>query len=88
MMASGSPNTLAELKALKTVAALRQRAESVGVPTQQIEDARDADDPKSALIALITASAGPSALRALPALNAMTVGALRQRAKSVGVPAE
>jgi hypothetical protein len=37
-----------------SVGELRQRAVDLGAPTQQIEDARDGDDPMSELIALIT----------------------------------
>jgi hypothetical protein len=37
-----------------SVGGLRQRAASAGVAAQQIEDARDGDDPQGMLIALIT----------------------------------
>jgi hypothetical protein len=47
---------MADLSAMG-VGDLRQRAASVGVAAQQIEDARDSDDPKGELIALITAAA-------------------------------
>ena len=42
----------AELKQLK-MPELRQRATAAGVPADAVEEARDADDPKSALIELI-----------------------------------
>eukprot|EP01047_Picozoa_sp_COSAG01_P121506 COSAG01_NODE_50303_length_364_cov_1.000000_1_plen_88_part_01 len=48
-----SSREMADLNSMD-VDALRQRAASVGVPDQQIEDARDADHPQSELIALIT----------------------------------
>eukprot|EP01047_Picozoa_sp_COSAG01_P065953 COSAG01_NODE_9009_length_2583_cov_6.595008_1_plen_255_part_00 len=64
-----------------SVGGLRQRAASAGVAAQQIEDARDSDDPKGELIALISAAAPP-------ALNTMSVGGLRQRAASAGVAAQ
>jgi hypothetical protein len=68
---------MADLSAM-SVGDLRQRAASAGVAAQQIEDARDGDDPKGELIALITGAE----------LGSMSVGDLRQRAASAGVPAQ
>jgi hypothetical protein len=62
---------------------LRRRAAAVGVPAQQIEDARDGDDPKSELIGLINAAAAPP-----PALDTMSVRGLRQHAASAGISDE
>jgi hypothetical protein len=42
----------AELEQLK-MPELRQRATAAGVPADSVEDARDADDPKAAMIELI-----------------------------------
>eukprot|EP01047_Picozoa_sp_COSAG01_P006390 COSAG01_NODE_230_length_21075_cov_13.811603_29_plen_563_part_00 len=67
----------AELSTMN-VGALRQEAASKGVPAQQIEAARDSDDPKGALIALMRQAE----------LRTMNVGALRQEAASKGVPAQ
>ena len=41
--------------AQKSVRELREQATSIGVSNDQVEDARDADDPKAELIALIVA---------------------------------
>eukprot|EP01047_Picozoa_sp_COSAG01_P002187 COSAG01_NODE_56_length_31088_cov_39.354771_23_plen_182_part_00 len=71
---------MADLSAM-SVGDLRQRAASAGVAAQQIEDARDSDDPKGELIALINAAAPP-------ALNTMSIRDLRQRAASAGVAAQ
>jgi hypothetical protein len=65
-----------------SVGVLRQRAASAGVAAQQIEDARDGDDPQGALIDLINAVAPPVLI------STMSVGDLRQRAASVGVVAQ
>jgi hypothetical protein len=69
---------MADLSSM-TLVDLRRRAADVGVPASQIEDARDGDDPKRELIALITAAAPP--------LSSLGVGELRRRAASAGVPA-
>jgi hypothetical protein len=73
-----SPKQMADLSSM-TLVDLRRRAADVGVPASQIEDARDGDDPKRELIALITAAAPP--------LSSLGVGELRRRAASAGVPA-
>jgi hypothetical protein len=54
--AERQPEPEQSIKHLSTmnVRALRQQAASAGVSAQQIEDARDSDDPKGALISLIT----------------------------------
>ena len=41
-----------------TVRELRERAAAVGVDAQAIEEARDAHDPRAAMIALIESSRG------------------------------
>jgi hypothetical protein len=73
---------------------LRQRATSVGVDAAAIEHARDSDDPKAAIIALIVARAQSKETGAdhdsqhhQAMLAALNVGQLRQRATSVGVDA-
>jgi hypothetical protein len=66
-----------------TVGALRQRAADVGVPAEQIEEARDSADPKGALIALINASQTHDQLNHTQELDEPY-----QRALDLGVSAE
>jgi hypothetical protein len=75
-----------ELTALN-VGQLRQRAASVGVDAAAIEHARDSDDPKAAIIALIEAVPPPPAPVKAAELQVMTVGQLRKRASESGVDA-
>jgi sRNA-binding protein len=69
------------------VGQLRQRAASVGVDAAAIEHARDSDDPKAAIIALIEAVPPPPAPVKAAELQVMTVGQLRKRASESGVDA-
>ena len=59
-----------------TVKELRSRAEAAGVSEDAIEEARDSDEPKESLIALIVAAAEE--------LSGLTVKELRSRAKAAG----
>jgi hypothetical protein len=80
-MASGSPTTLAELRALKP-RQLRERATSLGATAQQVEAAQDEDDVKSALLRInleFTSTLDVEELRAMKA------PALRERAVAAGV---
>jgi hypothetical protein len=81
-----APRTMSDLSTMN-VGTLRQRAVSAGVAAQQIENARDSDDPKGELIALINNHAAAAASVARPALSTMSAGTLRQHAESAGVPA-
>jgi hypothetical protein len=80
-MTSGSPTTLAELRALKP-RQLRERATSLGATAQQVEAADDEDDVKSALLRInleFTSTLDVEELRAMKA------PALRERAVAAGV---
>ena len=72
-----------------SVGALRKEAAAAGVDKDAIEDARDGDDPRGKLIALIMSEkqkAPAIDLGALQAnLGAMSVGELRKRAAADGV---
>ena len=65
-----------------SVGALRQHAASLGVDAALVDVARDSSDPKTQLIQLIEALA-PPAIEV--ALEAMSVGELRQRCAALGV---
>ena len=65
-----------------TVRELRVQATAAGVPPDAIEEARDADDPKATLLALI-AAAKPDPV----ALQALDLKDLRAKAAAAGVPA-
>jgi hypothetical protein len=72
-----------ELQAL-SVGELRQRAAAVGVDPALVEQARDGDDPKGDLVALILQHA-PAAIPDANELAGLSVGALRQRCASLGI---
>ena len=83
----------AELELLR-LKELRGRAKAAGISTDALEDAADSDDPKSAVIELLTAdqlateqhtSGAMVALRA--ELEAMRFKELRERAQESGVAA-
>ena len=61
---------------------LRAQAAAAGVPPRVIEEARDADDPKAALLALIAAAKPDPA-----ALQTLNLKDLRAKAAAAGVPA-
>jgi hypothetical protein len=61
---------------------LRAQAAAAGVPPRVIEEARDAGDPKAALLALIAAAKPDPA-----ALQALNLKDLRAKAAAAGVPA-
>ena len=61
---------------------LRTQAAAAGVTPDAIEEARDADDPKAALLALIAAAKPDPA-----ALQALNLKDLRAKAAAAGVPA-
>jgi hypothetical protein len=61
---------------------LRAQATAAGVPPDAIEEARDADDPKAALLALIAAAKPDPA-----ALQTLNLKDLRAKAAAAGVPA-
>jgi hypothetical protein len=61
---------------------LRAQAAAAGVPPDAIEEARDADDPKAALLALIAAAKPDPA-----ALQTLNLKDLRAKAAAAGVPA-
>ena len=61
---------------------LRAQATAAGVPPDAIEEARDADDPKAALLALIAAAKPDPA-----ALQILNLKDLRAKAAAAGVPA-
>ena len=65
-----------------TVRELRVQAAAAGVPPDAIEDARDADDPKATLLALIAAAKPDPA-----ALQGLNLKDLRAKAAAAGVPA-
>ena len=65
-----------------TVRELRVQATAAGVPPDAIEEARDADDPKATLLALIAAAKPDPA-----ALQTLNLKDLRAKAAAAGVPA-
>ena len=71
----------AELEAL-SVGELRQQCAVLGTDPARVELARDSDDPKSELIALLLELAPPATDAS--ALAGMSVGALRQRCAALG----
>eukprot|EP01043_Picozoa_sp_COSAG02_P030494 COSAG02_NODE_1948_length_10297_cov_13.589429_2_plen_224_part_00 len=84
-MAAPADMPPAEDLSAMTVKQLRDRAASVGVSANQIEDARDSDDPKGELIKLIVgqrAPAGPTRAE----LQVLDVKGLRTKATAAGVP--
>eukprot|EP01045_Picozoa_sp_COSAG04_P015047 COSAG04_NODE_1165_length_7994_cov_50.104370_5_plen_337_part_00 len=82
----GTPPAEAELRAMK-VSALKKRAKEAGVGEAELEEADDADDVKSTLIALIVARERvPEPAEQLRAeLAGMKPSALKKRAKEAGV---
>ncbi len=82
----GTPPAEAELRAMK-VSALKKRAKEAGVGEPELEEADDADDVKSTLIALIVARERvPEPAEQLRAeLAGMKPSALKKRAKEAGV---
>ena len=67
------------------VTALQKRAISEGVDAQAADDALDDDDPKAALIALITASADSGDAELRRELESLRLKELRARARRQGV---
>ena len=78
--ASSLPRLRAELAAMKKRAVFK-RAEELGVPESDLEEADEAADPKAAAIALILAHA-----RLRAELAAMKKRAVFKRAEELGVP--
>ena len=68
-----------ELAQLKP-SVLKKRAKAVGAAAEEIEGAEDAEDPKTALIAIIIACEGGR----MAELASMRPSALKKRAKAVG----
>ena len=82
----GTPPAEAELRSMK-VSALKKLAKEAGVGEAELEEADDADDVKSTLIALIVARERvPEPAEQLRAeLAGMKPSALKKRAKEGGV---
>ena len=67
---------------------LRERAVAAGISAQKIEAARDEEEPKPALIALIVEDAASKAKVQHDKLQALNVKALRERAAAAGISAQ
>ena len=81
--APAMPGLEEELRGMK-LGALSKRARQAGVTAEQLEDAQDEDEPKTAVINLILAKEDPTiAIRT--ELRKLKLGALSRRAREAGV---